>query len=346
MSDPRLAVVTPGRTSSGGSAFSGSLVPALEKYLGNSVVQAWIPPAGRFAPAPELLDCTDVVFLGTRAQRVGSANIIFWPLNVAPFEKHVVRAEASSIRNRLRHGLLSQRLGRSVAAADGLVFGSYHARTLYQAAFPVGVRKPYSVIMGGTPSGLEILPRTDPDQPLLLLVSHLYPYKGILEFVEAVALALPKLDPATQVRVAGADRDPRYAAAVRRRIEKLDLVDRVTVKPADPVEMAQLYARAKIAVFMSSCENAGSFALYDGLHAGVPTICSDRSSMPEMVTGAVQFVNPYDAADVATAICELVDDPAEQQRLADAARLWSASAPTWEWRAQRLLDFIGHRVRS
>lgn len=339
----KVAVVSPGRSSSGGSAFTQGLVPALEAHLGELVVTASIAPTGRFAGNAALQACSHVVFVGSRAQRIGSAKIIFWPLNVAPLERHVAKADASSLRNRLRHRALSYRLQRSVSAADGLVFGSSHARSLYQAYFPAAARKPYLINRGGSPSGLQVLPREPEDtngDALVLLVSHLYPYKGIAEFVEAVALAVPQVPSTVRFRVAGADRDPRYAAVVRRRAAELGLNDRLEIRAADQDEMASLYARARIAVFTSTCENAGSFALYDGLHAGVPTICSDRSSMPEMVRGAVSLVNPCDPRDLSDAIVRLLSDPNGRHELAKRALAWSEDAPTWQQRAELLACFL------
>jgi len=335
----KLGIVSPGRTSSGGSAFSGNLVPALEKKLGEPVVSASIPPVGSFQPTAELSSCSHVVFVGARAERVKGAKIMFWPLNVAPLEKHVVRSEASSLKNRLRHIALLRRLKNSVDAADGMIFGSLHARTLYQAAFPTAARLPYQINRGGA-SSLTPASRRQSAEPLILLVSHLYPYKGTLQFVEAAAQAVPRLPGSVRFRVAGADRDPRYASAVRRRVDDLNLGDRVEIRAADPSEMAQLYSEATLCVFMSTCENAGSFALYDGLHTGVPTICSDRSSMPEMVADAVRLVNPYAPADVADEIVALMSDQQAQKDLSAAANRWSSSSPTWDDRADQLIDFI------
>jgi glycosyltransferase involved in cell wall biosynthesis len=255
-----------------------------------------------------------------------------------------VRSEASSLKNRARHVALLQRLRRSVAAADGMVFGSMHARTLYQAAFPTAARLPYQINRGGAAS-LAPTPRVPAADPLVLLVSHLYPYKGILEFVEAAALAAGRLPEAVRFRVAGADRDARYAAAVRQRVRQLDMEERIQIRAADPTEMAELYASATICVFTSTCENAGSFALYDGLHAGVPTICSDRSSMPEMVAGAVRLVNPYSTSDLADEIVSLMSDERAREALSSAGVHWSSSSPSWDDRAAQLAEFAESRVK-
>ncbi|HRC00614.1 MAG TPA: glycosyltransferase, partial [Dermatophilaceae bacterium] len=105
-------------------------------------------------------------------------------------------------------------------------------------------------------------------------------------------------------------------------------------------ELAELYGQAELCVFPSTCENAGSFALFDGFHAGVPTICSDRSSMPEMARGAAILVNPHDERALGEAILDVLGSPTEQERLAAAAREWSRTAPTWATRAAALVHFV------
>lgn len=346
MDSLRIALAMPARTSSGGSAFSANLVPALRASPGvASVAEVEIPPVGRIDLPERVVGASHVVFVGSRAIRVAGSTTVFWPLNVAPLEKHVMRAEVSSLRNRARHMALLRRLGGSVAAADALVFGSLHARTLYQSVYPRAAKLPYLVNRGGTPSGLEVHPRdVDPNRPLVLLVSHLYPYKGVREFVEAVPSMVERLPEDVCFRVAGADRDATYARTVHDKVARLGLGDRLIVAPAGAEELASLYARASVCVFASTCENAGSFALYDGLHAGVPTISSDRSSMPEMVGEAVLPVNPWQPERMADAVVRVLADAAERTRLAEAAKAWVTGAPTWMDRARLIADFLRHEA--
>lgn len=341
MSRPLVSIVAPGQTSSGGSAFTQQLCPALEEVLGEPVALGNAPSRGRIDLAGAVTQARNVVFLGSRAVRVAGAGTVFWPLNVAPLERHVRTSSQQGRHNRLRHLALLPRLRRSVAAADGLVFGSMYARSLYMSRYADAARLPYAINPGGMPSLSPVLPRhTDDERPLVLLVSHLYPYKGIVEFVEAVAQAIPRLPENVRFRVAGADRDRRYAAQVHRRVEELGLTDRLAVAPAWGEEMPGLYADATLAVFMSTCENAGSFALYDGLHAGMPTVCSDRSSMPEMVGGHVRMVNPFNPEAVAEAMVDVLGRDDERARLASLAQAWSAKAPTWSDRARGLVAFL------
>src|SRR5699024_4973919 len=243
-----LALVSPGRTSSGGSAFSRNLAAELEVVLGRSVPQAAVPPSGRAELPPEIHECDVVVNLGARVMPTTGMSV-YWPLNVAPLDKGLNILPHTSPKNRARHLVLRARLRQSVGRADALVFGSHYARSLYMAQYPRASQLPYRVIRGGTPSLTIEANRPDPGSPPLIRVcSHLYPDKGILEFLVAFADALPHLPPGTRVRVAGADRDPVYAAAVREQVVKSDLEDTVTIGPANAEELTALYSRADLCV--------------------------------------------------------------------------------------------------
>lgn len=336
-----IAVVSPGQTSSGGSAFTAQLVPELESVIGEPVPTAGVPATGKADLPDTVADARTVVFLGARAFRTRGSKVVFWPLNVAPLDHSIALLPHSSPKNRARHVLLRRRLAQSVGRADALCFGSHYARTLYTAQYAKAAPLPYQVIPGGTPSlpisGLAREP--DSAQPTILACSHLYPYKGIIELVEAFAL-LYRDFPALKLRIAGADRDRRYAAAVRARVSALGLDDAIHIAPAAPDELSALYRTAVLAVFPSLCENAGSFALFDGLHAGVPTVCSDRSSMPEMSRGATLLVNPHDRVAMATEMSNVLTNQATQSELSRRATAWSRSAPTWRDRATLLWQFV------
>lgn len=335
-----LALVSPGRTSSGGSAFAKHLAAELEDITGSPVPQAAVPATGRVSVPAAVASADVVVNLGARVVPTDKFSV-FWPLNVAPLDSGLDVLPHTSARNRARHLVLRARLRQSVARADALAFGSHYARSLYMARYAAAARLPYRVIRGGTPS-IDVQPNSpDPARaPLVLVCSHLYPYKGILEFIEAFAQALPSLPAGTRCRIAGADRDRTYAAAVRSRVTELNLHGSVTIAAADAGELPGLYAAADLCVFPSTCENAGSFSLYDGLHAGAATICSDRSSMPEVTNGSTFLVNPFDGVSFASALIAVLNDNERLVALRARAVKWSNQAPTWRWRAEELLDFV------
>lgn len=344
MGRARLAVVSPGRTSSGGSAFATNLVAGLIGVLGEDVPQGAIPATGRATLEPAVAQADTIVFLGARVVDHDARNAVFWPLNVAPLDRSMNYLPHTTARNRARHLLLRTRLAQSVRQADALVFGSHYARALYTSQIAAAAALPYAVIPGGTPSLHAIpraeAPRTRDGHRLVLCCSHLYPYKGILQFVGAIGAVRSRLPGDVRVRIAGADRDRRYAEAVRARVTELGLDELVQVRAAQADELPSLYATAEVCVFPSTCENAGSFALFDGFHTGVPTICSDRSSMPEMARGAAILVNPHDERRMGEHLLDVLGSPEEQARLASLAREWSQTAPTWASRAKALVAFV------
>lgn len=336
-----IALVSPARTSGGGAAFPKNLETSLGKLPGIEVLRAELPPRGSISLPQSVKNADLVVFLGTRASKTNARLSILWPLNVAPLDYSVDRLPHTKLRNRVRNVALRTRLSKSISKVDALCFGSNYARSLYMAKFPQSARLPYKVIPGGTPSipiesGRQTQTR---QQALLLCCSHLYPYKGILELVQAVAVARPKLPDSLKIRIAGGDRDANYAAAVREMISHNSLDEMISISQATPEELVELYQSATAAVFPSLCENAGSFALFDGLHYGVPTVCSDRSSMPEMVSNSTLLVNPAQSDRFAEAITAIITDERINAHYKTRAESWAASAPSWDDRAAALLDF-------
>jgi len=79
-------------------------------------------------------------------------------------------------------------------------------------------------------------------------------------------------------------------------------------------EMYEIIGRADIFLFLSEIEGFG-FPPIEAMQLGVPVICSNCSSMPEIVGDAAILVNPHDYEKVAQAIFELQYDKDKQLKL-------------------------------
>ena len=89
-------------------------------------------------------------------------------------------------------------------------------------------------------------------------------------------------------------------------------------------DLAAIYALADAFVSPSAYEGFG-FAVADAMAAGVPTVISDISSLPELCgQGAVRLAS-LSAVAVADALASLLADPARQSALIAAARQRAAS---------------------
>ncbi len=106
--------------------------------------------------------------------------------------------------------------------------------------------------------------------------------------------------------------------------------------PIDSRDLAAIYAGAEAFVSPSAYEGFG-FSVGDALAAGVPTVISDCSALPEVCGDAAVRLSALSAAAIAAALGPLLRDPHERARLAAAGR---ARAATFTWQAAA----EGHRA--
>jgi glycosyltransferase involved in cell wall biosynthesis len=100
-------------------------------------------------------------------------------------------------------------------------------------------------------------------------------------------------------------------------------------------DLPTLYSLADVFAFPSLYEGFGLPPL-EAMACGVPVVCSNTSSLPEVVGDAGILVSPYDIDALSEAIAGLLEDPARRSELAargrERARLF-----TWERSARQLL---------
>lgn len=88
-----------------------------------------------------------------------------------------------------------------------------------------------------------------------------------------------------------------------------------------------LYQQAQALLFASLYEGFGLPAL-EAAAAGTPVVASNISSLPEIMDGAAQYVNPESAEDIALGIQAVIDDEKNRQRLIAAGK---QRAQTFSW---------------
>ncbi len=96
-------------------------------------------------------------------------------------------------------------------------------------------------------------------------------------------------------------------------------------------DKAAIVSGATALVYPSLYEGFG-FPVVEAQRCGVPVLCADASSLPEVAGRAALLVNPFDVAALAAGITQLATDASLRQHLSDlgyinAARFdWTASA--------------------
>jgi glycosyltransferase involved in cell wall biosynthesis len=243
--------------------------------------------------------------------------------NLLPFEWREIRRYGASWQT-LRNLLLRWLMSSAFTRADGLIFLSQYARARVGAA--ISVREHSVVIPHGVHPRFDRAPR--PQRPIeeysaaepfrILYVSTVDLYKHQDAVVAAAGILRGEGLPIAVDLVGGA-----YRRALARLLAVLRRVDPggVYVRyhgPAPHESLAARYASADLFLFASSCETFGQI-LTEAMAAGLPIVCSDRSSMPELLGDAALYFDPEDPADIARAVRQATGSAAARAALADAA---------------------------
>ena len=169
--------------------------------------------------------------------------------------------------------------------------------------------------------------------PVVLFFGLLRPYKGIDVLIDAFA----RLDAGAELWIAGMPRMPiePLREAAKRAAGRVRFIPRFISDP----EIPALMRRADVlALPYREIEQSG--VLYTGLAFGKPMVLSAVGGFVEVAREhrAGRLVAPGDADELAGALEQLLSDPAELRRLADAARAAAEGPYSWDSVARQTLD--------
>jgi glycosyltransferase involved in cell wall biosynthesis len=173
------------------------------------------------------------------------------------------------------------------------------------------------------------------EQVRLLHVGRLVRTKGVRDTIRALDRVR---DLPVSLDVVG-DGDDR--SACESLIAELDLGDRVRLHGRLPrARIDDFYRRADVFVFPSYREPGGNVA-FEAMGFGLPLIVCDRGGPGAAVDETCGIKVPAEtpeqvAADVASAIAELVKDPGRRLALGEGARRRVADVGTWPGKVERM----------
>src|SRR5439155_12474952 len=169
--------------------------------------------------------------------------------------------------------------------------------------------------------------RLDLPKRFLLAVGTLEPRKNLVLVLEALALLRDRgrVLPLVVVGREGWLYEPIYE-----RVETLRLRGQVRfLTDAGDADLLALYNLADVMMFPSLYEGFGLPPL-EALACGAVVVCSNTSSLPEVVGEAALLVDPYDAAGLERALERALDDAALRR---DLAARGPAQARRYTWEA-------------
>lgn len=234
--------------------------------------------------------------------------------------------------------------------ADGVIFLSQFAQATVSAVTGP-LRGKTAVVPHGVDARFLREPPVDPEpRPFtqerpcsIIYVSIINPYKHQEQVVRAVArlraegypVVLELIGPPAQ----------GYTGLVSLIGELDPAFEFLFYRGAVPHEMLhQSYAQADINVFASSCENL-PIILIEGMAAGLPTACSNRGPMPEVLGSAGVYFDPENPEDIAATLRTLLDSPELRVGLAQMAYA-RAKSFSWHLCADATLSFLAGVVIS
>ena len=186
-----------------------------------------------------------------------------------------------------------------------------------------------------------------PPRYILSLASN-KPHKNLPRLVEAWNRVLQQVStsqPPTQLVIAG-HWDERYPAA-RERVKQLGLEQTVRFLPnVDEADMADLYSGAMAFVFPSLYEGFGLPPL-EAMACGVPVLCGNTSSLPEVVGHAALRIDTQNIGAIAEGLARLLTDNALRDRLKVVGQA-RASRFSWQQTAEttmRVYEHVGKESR-
>lgn len=254
--------------------------------------------------------------------------------NAAPFCESVT-LHSVGFRYWLRFRLLGALMRSSARRAASVIFISAYFRDLFVRLYGFDSRR--GAVVHRARASDQGPREADPAaeerfgirRPYVLVVSHVNPYKNLVEVVEAFDRARRKtgLSSLTLV-IVGRRNHAAYYRKLVATVSRLGLSDSDVrlVGEVAHADVQKLIAGCELYVFPSTCENCPT-ALIEALDQGAPVACSSTGVMPEIAGDAVVYFDPDDVEDVSRALALLLTDEDLRRRLRAAARERAATFP-------------------
>ena len=169
---------------------------------------------------------------------------------------------------------------------------------------------------------------------LMAMASADHPLKG-LRYLLLACEQLVRDFPDLELVVVGR---AEPGGVTERLIAKRGLTGRVHFMSGLPSEeIARLYAEATLAVVPSLYEGFG-FPAGEAMACGTPVVSTDGGALPEVVGDAAAVVPAGDAAAMAAAIAELLQDPVRREQLGAAGQRRVLNKFSWRKAASEMVS--------
>lgn len=181
----------------------------------------------------------------------------------------------------------------------------------------------------------EFVPVDLNDTVKLLCVGTLFEYKNVdkaIDIVHAIRYLHPLLYDKLQLTIVGRDPSNGHSTSLMRKSAELGLMNKIKfVGPVDHEHVCDYYEKSDLLFFLSSVETFG-LPLLEAFAIGVPVVCSNSMSVPEIAGDAGVVVDVSDIREAAVKTVELLTNKPYQYDLYQRAQrrtgkfTWNACA--------------------
>ncbi len=251
---------------------------------------------------------------------------------------HIFFPQTMANYNRLIHKLF---FGASLLRADHIITMSNYTKQMITDIYKINAEK-ISVIYEGVDPKFRpyedketnaVLARYQINRPYILSVGTLEPKKNYSILLRAFKAL--KVD--WNLVIIG--KKGWKSQEVFSTIDELKIKERVKILGYIKNEdLPFFYNGAEIFVFPSLYEGFG-LPLLEAMACGVPVICSNTSSLPEIGKDAVLYFNPYSVYELADLLIKLIGDAELQKTLRDKG-IARAKEFLWQKTAQATLAIL------
>lgn len=266
------------------------------------------------------------------------------PIQVRLLKPHLLAAKALIGVSRFEADLFAERIGvdrdRIEIIPNGVDRPKSTVQTAAEDASPPDTTPP-DATAHDVDSGIDSDVDSDADRPsdldtagfspddrVILSAGRLVRYKGHHRVIQAMPRIL-EVEPRTRLLILG---EGPYESALRKRVDRLGIADRVTFDsvPADERHRLEaMFRAASAAVVLSDYESHGMVA-HEALDAGLPLVVLNRSALGELAaSGAARAVPPRATAlEVAQIVLRCLQEESAPARNA-TARSTPIGGVTW-----------------
>jgi alpha-1,3-rhamnosyl/mannosyltransferase len=179
------------------------------------------------------------------------------------------------------------------------------------------------------------------DAPHILWLGSCMPHKNIEALIEAFAMLPGELSSRYRLTLAGRQVG-RYWRKINRKIENAGLRDRINLPGfIDDEDVPALFSSAELFCFPSLYEGFGLPPL-EAMACGTPVLCSNLTSLPEVVGDAGQLTGPS-AGAISAGIERMLSDP-DLRKEHSGKGLERSRLFTWDKTAELTLEIYDKTI--